>query len=200
MSLACPVNMLPHVRQVFAGEYDVSISPLSPVILDIGANVGAFTVWASRRWPGSLIHSYEPILENFKLLVRNLAYVNSRSKAYPVNCAVLNRDVEAIEMKLGLNNTGESGLYDLGEQSEKREIVRVVQASSLPQADVIKIDTEGCEVEILEGLDLSKAKAIMLEVHRNEDRAAVLMRLMDFEVACHQQIMRNRWLIKLIRQ
>jgi len=36
---------------------------------------------------------------------------------------------------------------------------------------MVKIDTEGCEVEILENLDLSQTKVLMLEHHSLEDAA-----------------------------
>ena len=42
-----PDNMLGHIQKVFAGEYEVPFQTNEPVIFDIGANIGAFTRWAS---------------------------------------------------------------------------------------------------------------------------------------------------------
>jgi hypothetical protein len=42
-------------------------------------------------------------------------------------------------------------------------------AADLPVADLVKIDTEGSEVEILRGLNLSATSIIMLEHHSKAD-------------------------------
>jgi len=59
--------MISRVREIFNGEYDIPYSHQSPVTVDIGANIGGFAAWASQRWPGSVIHCYEPLPQNFEL-------------------------------------------------------------------------------------------------------------------------------------
>lgn len=56
-----PVDHL-HQGAELAGCYDVPVFEKEvrpPVVLDIGADVGAFAIWACKRWPGAHIHSYE---------------------------------------------------------------------------------------------------------------------------------------------
>jgi len=60
MDINCPPTMLSHVRKVLAGEYDVPYQAAKPVILDIGANVGSFAVWAMQalaRMPCPLLRA-----------------------------------------------------------------------------------------------------------------------------------------------
>jgi hypothetical protein len=58
-----------HAADVLAGSYDIPFNPEKPpVILDIGANIGAFTSWAAKRWPGCVIHAYEPHPGNYAML------------------------------------------------------------------------------------------------------------------------------------
>src|SRR5688572_277335 len=40
------------------------------VVLDVGANVGLFSVWASRSAPGIRVVAFEPFQENYDALVR----------------------------------------------------------------------------------------------------------------------------------
>jgi len=65
--LRAPPSMISRVREIFNGEYDIPYSHQSPVTVDIGANIGGFAAWASQRWPGSVIHCYEPLPQNFEL-------------------------------------------------------------------------------------------------------------------------------------
>ena len=39
-------------------------------VLDIGANIGVMTYYFSRKLPNSTIHSFEPVPDNFKVLLR----------------------------------------------------------------------------------------------------------------------------------
>ena len=38
-------NMLPHIQKILEGEYNINTKAKNPIILDIGANIGAFTIW-----------------------------------------------------------------------------------------------------------------------------------------------------------
>ena len=55
LQLKCPPNMVPHIRKLFEGEYDVPYNKERPVILDIGANIGGFAAWATQRWKIALV-------------------------------------------------------------------------------------------------------------------------------------------------
>jgi methylase of polypeptide subunit release factors len=59
------------VREVLAGEYESGHVGEQLRVLDIGANVGAFSIWAAHRWPGSTIQAYEPNPSTFALLQTN---------------------------------------------------------------------------------------------------------------------------------
>jgi hypothetical protein len=59
------------VREVLAGEYESGYDGTGLHVLDIGTNVGAFSVWAAHRWPGSTVDAYEHNPATFTLLERN---------------------------------------------------------------------------------------------------------------------------------
>jgi FkbM family methyltransferase len=158
------------VQTVLAGAYDVPGLSFdrAPVILDIGANIGAFTVWAANRWPGAKLEAYEPHPEHVRLLLENTDGIPNVD-AFMV---AINGAAKAGQAMLfdGKNNPGERSLHQLGEQVMTGMVVNTMPAADLPPCDILKIDTEGCEVEILETYPyLSGVKALMLEWHRDED-------------------------------
>ena len=162
-----PETMRPHIHTVLNGEYSIPLKSESPVFLDVGANVGAFAVWAKHFWPQSTVHCYEPLKSNFHFLEENTKELTS---VFLNNYAIGNPS--RTKLFLGKNNCGESSFNQIQEQTDEYEIVTTKPPSILPKADVLKLDTEGCEVEILEGLDLN-FEYIMLEYHSETDRRKI---------------------------
>jgi FkbM family methyltransferase len=162
MNIECPATMRSHVQKVLAGEYDIPYRHSAPVILDIGANVGSFAAWALKRWPGAHVHCYEPLPDNFALLTRNLRqFAGSSVSLY--NFAV--GDPSLTRLYLGRNNCGEASFYDVGEQTTATVEVETSAPDVLPKAQIVKIDTEGLEVDILTRMASLDFDAIMLEYH-----------------------------------
>jgi hypothetical protein len=58
------------MHEVFSGEYG-GYAGEDLRILAIGANMGAFSLWAAHRWPRSTIDAYEPNPGTFRLLEAN---------------------------------------------------------------------------------------------------------------------------------
>ena len=40
-------------------------------VVDVGALIGSFTLWAQEQWPNAIIHAYEPDPESFEYLKKN---------------------------------------------------------------------------------------------------------------------------------
>jgi FkbM family methyltransferase len=169
--------MRSHVQKVLAGEYDIPYRHSAPVILDIGANVGSFAAWALKRWPGAHVHCYEPLPDNFALLTRNLGqFAGSSVSLY--NFAV--GDPSLTRLYLGRNNCGEASFYDIGEQSTVCVEVEARTPDVLPKAQIVKIDTEGSEVEILTRMTSLDFDAVMLEYHSEANRRRIDTLLQDY--------------------
>lgn len=167
--------MLDHVATadligVLNGSYDVPVDN-PEIVLDIGANVGCFAAWAHQRWPNAKVIAYEPHPKNVELLRENAPFAEIHA------AAVRELGVPSL-LREGGPNLGCSSFTDLGLQSDRVISVDCEAASSLPAADVVKIDTEGEEVPILEHLDLSRARAVMFEWHSIGDHRT-LTRIME---------------------
>ena len=156
---------------VLCGEYDIQglHLPDGATVLDIGANEGAFCAWALYRFPGSKIVAYEPCRATFETLK---SVMSNQTRVTLINAAVTER--EKPFLRYGVNCNQENSIYDLGTQRQEGETVETVKPFDLPKADFVKIDTEGCEVEILRAyLNKHQPAGIALEWHSSQDRDAL---------------------------
>jgi FkbM family methyltransferase len=160
-----PNDMIAHIGKIFLGEYNIPVNGTDLKILDIGANIGGFSVWASYRWPGSQIYAYEPVFSNFDLLKENTKGITPQIE---LNNVAVSNSISTRTMYLGKHNCGEASFYKTNEQSDNTIEVETIDASSLPKADIIKIDTEGSEVTIIESILFNPA-VYMLEYHSEDD-------------------------------
>lgn len=157
---------------VLAGSYDVPGLVLDkPVILDIGCHVGSATVRFAHVYPGATIHAFEPSPENAAIARLNVAGLATLHEVAVVGPG----HPEYLTLHEGKNNTGQRSIYQLGEQQNVGVQVKTMLANDLPPCDIFKIDTEGCELEILRSyLHIDGVKAILLEWHSQADYRKLL--------------------------
>lgn len=169
-----------HCGDVLRGSYDIPLEfKTPPVILDLGANVGAFAVWASKRWQGAEIHCYEPHPGTFKLLWKTI----EREKLE--NCIPYDQGVHEVAKRCkifsGPNNIGEASVLQKWDTDSFE--IDLIAAKDLPDADILKMDTEGCEALILKGLidsnRLKKLSAVMMETHGPADQEWIMGKLAE---------------------
>ena len=135
-------------------------------IVDIGANIGAFAIPASKY--GKVL-AYEPSEENFKLLKMNIALNNANVEAF--NCAVGKPGLDTIEN----DNSGHSRLGSAG--GEGNQLVKVIGfdeiCERIDKLDnntilMVKSDAEGAEYDIFKYAsieNLKKVQGICGELH-----------------------------------
>lgn len=156
--------------------YFVPLAFVPASILDIGANVGAFAQRAHQRWPDAHIICCEPMPFNVTQL---------RHHAPPgtqIISAAIREHSGVDQIYLG-DNFASGGFHAFGRQIQQKLMVECLAASRLPSCELVKIDTEGCEVEIVKNLDLSQTQALFLE-HHNQVDAMLLKKMLarDFEL------------------
>jgi len=159
------------LNNVLAGEYDMHGSlNFRPVILDIGANVGFFTIWSLKRWKPLAVHCYEPLSSNFAWLENNINGI----PPCDVQFFLEKKAVEAPTNKLfiGKQNCGQATFIESRYSTKEYEEVESVSATSLPSCQILKVDTEGCEKDIISNyLDThSLPLLVTFEYHSDEDR------------------------------
>lgn len=134
-------------------------------VIDIGANIGAFTVLAALLGAAKVI-AYEPHPETFKALQANVAGSPVAGRCELVNAAVGGwaRSDELVGVGGAAHFAREVGS---GVEVPVLDIDAVLD--NLPADVVIKLDCEGAEYEILEmARDLGKVKTLVMEWHGPE--------------------------------
>lgn len=138
------------------------------VVIDIGANIGAFTVCISGR--AKRIFAYEPVLDNFSVLLENIRINNLRKIVNAFNIAVSGRK-EKLNIYFSKDNSAMHSAYGKGKQYvtvESTTLKEIFDTNGIERCDLLKIDTEGCEYNILYALPdnyFKRIKMIYLEYH-----------------------------------
>ncbi len=81
----------------FHDDYNLKsliIKSESPIILDIGANIGAFSILANSLFKKAKILAYEPEESNFKIIKKNINYNNIQEKIFPYRMALSTKEGE----------------------------------------------------------------------------------------------------------
>ncbi len=152
----------------------IATLPPGGVFVDVGANVGNYTIIGSRQvGHNGLVVAFEPIAETYARLTNHIT-INSASNVIPFNAAVA-----ASEGIADMVYSDDSGLSYLGkiEVAESQKIQRVATVSLdhfLPalignrEIDLIKIDVEGAEFGVIRGaeglLDARIIKRLHVEI------------------------------------
>ncbi len=156
---------IPHWLQNEVEDYFrfLSFESSPRLILDIGANIGAFALRAHNQWPNAWILCYEPMPPNLDQLKKNISPDYGMVFPYAICGTSGVREIYIGDMFVT------SGFVKGPRQTSQKMAVQCLAAADLPVADLVKIDTEGSEVEILRGLNLSTTSIIMLEHHSKTD-------------------------------
>ena len=147
------------------------------VVLDIGANVGATSVYFAAGFPEAVIHAFEPAPETFAMLARNVGGFHN-VEPHPFG---LHESTRQADLYRGLVGPGQASIDKRPTVGSQADRVRLESAgewwgsSQLERIDVLKVDTEGCEVPILRSLGeaLRDVKVLYLELHSSEDHDTV---------------------------
>ena len=175
----------------------LSIGP-TDIVVDIGANVGNFALFAARQTNGK-VYAFEPVPKNFQLLQTNIN-LNSATNIAPLEMAVADKDA-TIEMTVSNVETAHS-LYLKNFKSENTIPVKTIALESfmaqyqIPRIDFLKIDSEGAEYDTILNLPketLAKIKRIVLEQHdrytgRDHKQIAKFLSENGFRVCDYEQI------------
>lgn len=170
MNLACDPSsrvLLAELKDDYQLEQLVELNVRT--VLDVGAHVGGFALYALRIWPDAFVHAYEPHPANYDYLAENVKGRNVKPHRLAIVCPALG---EFIRLYEGKNDTSEASTRTdirwphCSQNLEKWHWVPAYDARRLPPADVLKVDTEGCEVEILANYPhLAHVKALFVEPH-----------------------------------
>ena len=161
-------------------------------IFDIGANIGVFVLFAKIRNPRAVVHAFEPIPETCDVLRRNVE-LHRLMDVHLYNCAIGSQAAERRTFAYYPNMAGNStatpevkapqlqilegqlgkDLTDFLFRSETRyasvqTLSEVLEKQNIPAIDFLKIDVEGDELAVLQGIEgkhYSKIRKLIIEAH-----------------------------------
>lgn len=146
------------------------------VIVDVGANIGVFSIYAATQAKNATVYAFEPVPANYELLVHNISTngLNDRIRTFKLGVA---------------SNSGKRTIYlssctlhSLVDEQNQRGIESIdcislediIKVNGLSKIDLLKINCEGAEYEILYSTQrecFEKISDIRLEYHNiDEDR------------------------------
>jgi FkbM family methyltransferase len=173
-------------RRIYELAPGFSIQP-GECVVDAGANVGFFALWAGRAvGPSGVVHAFEPSPAAFGLLARNVA-----ANALPqvsIHLAALGQVSGDLPFVVDARGSSCGHLVEAGAAASFRVPVRtlddLVERERLTQIDLLKLDTEGAEVDVLRGgaeKALSITSRIVMESHNTRAAATELLIPLGFE-------------------
>ncbi len=179
------------------GEVELFDAVLSPdhVVLDIGANIGAHTVFFAKKVQHVI--AFEPQRLVFQTLCANVA-LNNLTNVHTHQVAVGNEPGELLIPVLdpeAENNFG--GLPAMGHSAGEPVPLLPIDMMDLARVDFIKIDVEGAELEVLKGATqtINRFKPVLyVEDDREENREslhAYLDEVLEYEFDLHTPLLFN---------
>jgi FkbM family methyltransferase len=160
-------------------------------VFDIGANIGIFTLFVKAKCPQAVIHAFEPIPETFEVLKRNVEFGQHekvklhnlalgatngrRTFVYYPNMAGSSTSTPVIKkvqrqmMEEGLGKIVTSHFF----RSEIRfapvsTLSTIIEEENIERIDVLKIDVEGDELAVLQGIAVQhycRIGSMMIQTH-----------------------------------
>ncbi len=184
-------------------QYGLSVAG-AKCVLDVGANIGMFTMAVKLKSPDATVHAFEPVQDTFQVLDRN-----ARSHGWPdvhtYNVAIGSQDHTEREIifypRMPGNSSANLGLkvaqkqemdqifgkeasdfYFVSESrhAQVRTLSSIIQEQGITGVDYLKIDVEGDELLVLDGIAETHwpiIKQVVVEAHNELLQQQVCARL-----------------------
>jgi len=152
------------------------------IMLDIGANIGVYSLYCAKTKPTIHVYAFEPLRENFTRLVDNIT-LNGLSNITPFNeamgkCSML---AKFFVKSSGVGDSGSQLHAPIDENGEKikaeceRQVLttsfdRFVEMIPNKRPIYLKIDVDGHEMDVLEGISFHapSLEGVLIEVNAHK--------------------------------
>jgi FkbM family methyltransferase len=132
------------------------LSKFEGVVIDVGAHIGKYTIWLAKKTKGKVV-ALEPNPLVYKVLLKNIKLNNLK------NVIALNVGAWSSEKSFMLNVSRFAGHSSIFKNHIENEIIHVreikvktiddiIDNYNIRKVDFIKIDVEGSEIEVLNGM------------------------------------------------
>lgn len=174
---------------------DYGIIKDNSIVIDIGSNIGVFSIYTAMTSKNSTVYAYEPMADSYNLSIKNIQINKLENNVFPFKLGV---GAKQEVRKLFLANSSQfHSLYNFDNKNNSFLEIDIVSlkdvfdSNNLKHCDILKIDCEGAEFEILYNTPseyLKYIKEIRLEYHNqkedgyNIDKLSEYLRSNQFEL------------------
>ncbi len=165
------------------------------VLLDIGANVGVYSIYAALRHPNLSVIAFEPEYSNLHLLKENILENSLEERISIFSVALGSKDcvshlhIQDITPGSALHTVSQQSIeWNEGKKMIWKEGVAVMTLDRFVEEAVvkpnfIKIDVDGNEREILEGacqaLSSPDLQTVLIEISEKEEQWAACKKMLE---------------------
>ena len=164
------------IMEIFvADEYRLAFdylnrAPGRPVVVDLGANIGLFSLACAHRNRAAIVEAYEPAPPNCDQFRANLSLNESLSERVALRQAAVGPETGNIRLSYEESAPASANVFTSAGKLFDVEVVSLkdVLIEISGRVDLLKIDIEGAEYELLRGSDRDlwgRIDAIALELH-----------------------------------
>jgi len=147
-------------------------------MVDIGANVGFFSMLVRHLYPKSKIYAFEPMPITYRALSRNFEG-DKRTKIF--NMAIFNKNAN-LRMSFNGQNSAISKIEIKGDLYIKaKRLDNLTHDNKIDKIDILKIDVETFEDYVLRGAreTLAKTKYLFIEITMENNKNYTISSLMS---------------------
>jgi FkbM family methyltransferase len=183
-----------HLQEIYLEKAYEKIADFVPkpgwIVFDLGANIGLFSLRQASR--GARVYAFEPNADCYGRLVNSVADNRLNDRVTALNCALgaeVGRGMLVLDGKptpcgkVLLDGATQSGA---GSEVQITSLDHMVSVLRVTHIDLLKIDTEGAEVDVLRGVatTLRSVDRLVIEYHSQEycEQVCSLLRERGFDV------------------
>lgn len=139
------------------------------IFVDVGANVGLYSIAGARRVPDGRVWAVEADPQNAALLRRHVDLNGVADRVTVIEAAAGDGEGDVAFSALGIPQSSVEDIWESGRGVQRVPLVRLDQV--VAETDVMKIDVEGYEGEVLAGSAAllsdseRRPRLILVEVH-----------------------------------
>lgn len=167
----------------FTNDYNVQGFEIknNDIIVDIGAHIGLFSLFASQFCKSGKIYCFEPIKENYEILLDNID-LNKIKNIIPLNLAV-SKENEPVRIYMNSDESAHSIFPQGNEFVEVKSttIEKIFDEQKIENCDLLKIDCEGAEYQIIDSIPekyFSRINKVIIEYHLIDEKLELYQNLM----------------------
>jgi FkbM family methyltransferase len=198
------------IAEVFCEQVytPVSTLDLDPVnIADLGANIGAFTVWAAQRWKDARIVAVEMEGENFRMLQHNVTLNLLDARVSTLQAAIWHSKGAVAIQRHPLNSGMHKAIgYREGDKVPAITLDELLKTQKLAKIDLLKMDIEGAEAGVFTESQVTtlseKVGYIVAEMHPKVPLAEAIgvIEKAGFDVQARRQSFRRTVMVHAVNQ